>query len=162
MQITLDSLRARRRALVRLLLPILLLSWVGAAALPCAAMGIGAEVVDATEMAADAADLSSHAGHAMHGEHEARSHPACPHCAHGADGSSSGGAVAHATCGEAPVSLSTDSHRPSAKEDLGVAIPVIPRPIAAAHSAGRSARIDPNGVPPPTEALYLKHCVFLN
>ena len=162
MQMTLDRLRSRRRTLLRLLLPILLLNWVGAAALPCVAMATGTAAVDVTETAAGIADTSRHAGHAMHGESESHSHPACPHCAHGADGSGSGAAAAHASCGEAAVNLSNDSYRPSAKEDLGIAIPVIPRPVAAACSTGRFARIDPNGIPPPTQALYLKHCVFLN
>lgn len=162
MQMTLDSLRARRRALVRLLLPILLLNWVGAAALPCAGMGAVTEAVDVTDTAANVADMSHHAGHAMHGDADAGSHPACPHCAHGPDGSSSGGAAAHASCSEAPVNLSNDSHRPLAKQDLGIAVPVMPQSVAAARPVSRFAKFDPNGIPPPTQALYLKHCVFLN
>jgi hypothetical protein len=162
MQMTFDSLRTRRRALVRLLLPILLLNWVGAAALPCAAMGTVTEAVDGTEIPASVVDMSHHAGHAVHGEADAGSHRACPHCAHGPDGSVSGGAAAHASCGGAPVNLSNDSYRPSAKQDLGSAVPVIPQPIAAARPASRFAKFDPNGIPPPTQALYLKHCVFLN
>jgi hypothetical protein len=163
MTMTLDALRARRRWLLGLLTPLLLASWVGAVALPCAAMAMGGDLESGHDMTGEVSvDRSHDDHHRAHGSVETPSHPACPHCAHAEDGSGMHDAAVHAGCGESPANVTNDSRSSPDKPDLGIAIAVASQLDMAARAADVRTRFNLNGIPPPTPPLFLKHCVFLN
>ena len=159
--VNLQVLRSRRRTLLGILVPLLLLEWVGAAALPCAAMGTDGELASAHEQTSTMPVAAHHDGHTAHGTMDTGQHAACPHCAHAPAGEGSD-AAAHAACGDTPASTTSDARRASVQPDVWLGVPIQVEPIAATRTRDVFARLDPGGVPPPTCALHLRHCVFLN
>jgi len=140
---------------------MLLLEWVGAAALPCAALGPSGEGTSAYERTSDIELAAHHGGHTAHAAMHTDQHATCPHCVHAPAGEGRDGA-GHAACGDTPASTTSDARRVSAQPDLVLAVPVHVEPFAVTRSLDVFARTDPGGGPPPARALYLRHCVFLN
>ncbi len=163
MVMTLDALRARRYRLAGLLMPLMLASWLGAAAAPCAAMAVGGDHASEHATTGDAIVDHPHGDHHQtHDSAETSSHPACPHCAHDRDGAGTSDAAAHAACGEAPANVTVSLRLEPDRPDLLAAIPAASETVTCDRAADVFVRLHAGGVPPPTRALYLRYCLFLN
>lgn len=165
----LERLRRRRRALLRLLLPLAACAWIaGAAACPVAA---GDAPRDAVERAGEAAS-SVHDDHAAHGHRHGG--------AEGADGSAAGADTTpdgaggddrrcahcpdgHAVGGAAACTALDDADRAAGSAGKDVHPPAAPALAAARYDPPRRPSLHPPARDPTRSAvpLHLRHCVFL-
>lgn len=165
----LNGLRRRARAVLRPVLPLLVVGWIGAAG-PC--VGMAAAPEGGAPARAEAREHAS--AHAHDGDHGApaqapraaapadtapgHGHGACPHC----PGSAGAPADAHARC--AALDDVSDAKREphAAKPDAKSVLPSVDI-VGRAHDAPAAARrraLD-DRVFPPSVRLNLRYCILI-
>lgn len=162
----LSRLRKRARAVLRPVLPLLVVGWVGAAG-PC--VGMAAAPEDGAPARAEAREhASAHADHGApaHAPHAAapadtapgHGHGACPHC----PGSAGVPADDHARC--AALDDVSDAKREphAAKPDVKSVLPSVDIEGLArdASSAARRQALD-DRIFPPSVRLNLRYCILI-
>lgn len=163
----LDRLRHRRRAVARVLLPLLGAVWLGAPASPCLGMtaaphdrvGGGAALHEYSHVHDQTAADGLVEGDQRQGERPLP-HGACPHCLV-ADGSAPMGT--HFVCSVLD-DVSDGAAQPAAQKwDLKYFLPTFHRILPVAHAPPRRPP-DARPTGPPLASpipLNLRHCVFL-
>lgn len=162
------GLRGRKRAVGRIVLPLVVSVWLGGPASACLGMtaaSAGHGHVDVAAADRDEPKAESHADHEGDGPHgtAAHDHGTCPHCPPGPSSSHGKLAPSHVSC------FAADDLSDSAAPDL-TAKPSLKHAPATGHFMASpecvrrcpaSSRSLSLRVPHSSVALNLRHCVFL-
>jgi hypothetical protein len=157
---TLETLRRRRQAVAKTVLPVLVAVWLNAAAWPCPAMTLDAAFQDRSAAEAPQADAAQNAHHGQ-GASDADRHGHCPHCG-SKDGSGHPAEnTSHIAC-SASDDLAGQSER-SVPNKAKLALLQAPIELPRRETMrARGLHSPAHPIPPASIALNLRYCVFLN
>lgn len=159
---SLRNFRRLRVPVIRGLIPVMVVAWLGAAAAPCAAM------TGSKGFSHHAMGEHGHAGSARPLQQDpapegSTGDPSCPHCASAPGCHNSGDAAARVCCSAAAAVPTAADRSAAAKRDSGVALVAIDL-LGAWLSRTGPSRIAAlaNPIEPPSPARHLRFCVYLN
>ena len=164
----LASMRRRRRAVARVVLPLVVTVWFSASASPCLGMTLGsghAAHTDAAALTHDHVRADHQADHQPDQRHEvpAHHHGSCPHCPSGPSSQGDQAAASHIPCSALDDVSNNGGQSSVLKWQLKHFLP----PADFVSSSASVYRPPAHGVPRAARPAYssvslnLRHCVFL-
>jgi hypothetical protein len=157
----LDSLRRRKRAVARIVTPMLAIVWLGVSASAC----LGMTTASLHETLADVPVTGRHdpAAHDQHSRHSDTGdhHGGCPHCPFTVGSQQDEAASSHIPC--SALDDISDGPATPAKLELKQLLPVafVVPPQVVFRGFARHATLHPPWAAPSAVSLYLLHCAIL-